>query len=108
LLGNHYWRFDITFLGRIFFRFKNCFDCYLHEILEAVPYELSVINYFEEVADEYLLGADVLVLAWVGEASIVLVAASEHRTNRSRERNGQHQVVSAHKDGVGEDAINLC
>jgi hypothetical protein len=46
--------------------------------LEAVSNELSVIDYFEEVTYEYLLSADVLVLAGVGEASVVLVAASEH------------------------------
>jgi len=82
------------------FKFKNSLNCYLHEILETVSDELSVVDYFEEVADEYLLGADVLVLAGVGEASVVLVAASEHCANSGCERNRQHQVVCAHKNGV--------
>lgn len=77
-MGDHCGYFDITFLCSFFFRFKNRFYCYLHKILEAVSYELSVIDYFEEVTYEYLLSADVLVLAGVGEASVVLVAASEH------------------------------
>jgi hypothetical protein len=50
-------------LGAVFFKFEYCFDCYLHKILEAVSNELSVIDYFEEVADEDLLGSDILVLA---------------------------------------------
>jgi len=107
LLCNYRRWFDLSFLGGIFFKFKNCFDCYLHKILEAVSNELSVIDYLEEIANEDLLSSDVLVLAGVGEAGVVLVAAGEHCANRSCERNRQHQIVGAHQDGVREDAINL-
>ena len=62
LLGDYWCWFNTTILSAVFFKFKNCFDCYLHKILEAVSNELSVVDYFEEVADEDLLGSDILVL----------------------------------------------
>jgi hypothetical protein len=96
LLRDYRRGFDITFLYGFFFRLKNRFDCYLHKILEAVPNELSMINNLEEVTYENLLGANVLVLAGVGDASVILVTAGEYRANRCGERNGQHQVVRAH------------
>jgi hypothetical protein len=107
LLSDNWCLFDISFLCVLIFKFKNCFDCYLHKILEAVSNELSMIDYFEKVTDEDLLCSNILVLAWVGEARVVLVAASEHRANWGCERNWQHQIVRSHKDCTREDAINL-